>query len=398
MGIGCSDVSRFRVAADADVYADVDALIQAKRDGMGVTAFNTLQLESGINYDPDGLLFDAGLRDMYRPATHFIRDWMHTIAGDGFGNTHIAMVLHRLAVKCSVTPDQVGAFAGLCHYPSRWGKLCPHAFSPKRLREHTMVSFASTILTMVIVLHMFLEVYVPDAMASELDAFTKLHHIIGLLRTGPESAMKHTQTLTALISQHLAAFILLYGVGELKPKAHQLFHVVSGMIAVGRLLSCFVTDRKHRDVKRSALHVFRHIEHTVLVDLVNKSFQQVIEGHDLYSGFFLVNPKDVRVAGLAFRKSKSAVLLIGETCAGDLVIDEHGVAGLVIAFWQTVGQNEIYAEIDAYECINDDARFRSTARVQRLFIASNSIIDALIWYTVSPTIIRLSLPPALLYA
>ena len=135
------------------------------------------------------------------------------------------------------------------------------------------------------------------------------------------------------------------------------------------------------------------MEHTVLCDVVNKCFQQVTEGHDLYSASFLVRPRGCG----GFRQSRAAVLLISETTAGDIVVNDAGVIGMVIAFWQHPTDVSIYAEVDAYECLANDARVRSQARTHRVFFDSRTIIDACVWYTVSPTVIRVSVPPALLF-
>ena len=45
---------------------------------------------------------------------------------------------------------------------------------------------------------------------------------------------------------------------------HAFFeHAISDAIRVGKVLSCFVTERKHRATKRAALFVFRSIDNTV---------------------------------------------------------------------------------------------------------------------------------------
>ena len=84
--------------------------------------------------------------------------------------------------------------------------------------------------------------------------------------------------------------------------------------------------------------------------------------------------------------------------AKDLVITDAGVVAAIVAFWQSAGDETLYAEANAYECLNNDARFRSLERSHRVFIDTRTIIEALIWYEESPTIIKVSLPPALLYA
>ena len=79
---------------------------------------------------------------------------------------------------------------------------------------------------------------------------------------------------------------------EENAKMHRIFHIPDGALWLGKLLSCFVTERKQTMVKRAALYTFRDIEHTVLADVVNTTFQQIIGGHDLYTDAFLVTPRD----------------------------------------------------------------------------------------------------------
>ena len=190
--------------------------------------------------------------------------------------------------------------------------------------------------------------------------------------------------------------VKLYG-ENVKPKAHHLFHVVDGMEWLGKLLACFVTERKHRTVKHAALYIFRHLEHTVLVDLVNTCFQQVIDGHDLYKAVWQVRPSSVDIGGRVFLRSRSAVLMIGMTSAGDVVMTETGIVGRIVNFWQAAGEETLYAAITAYECINNDTRFRSTERSQQLVCDSGTIVDALVWVWESPAIMRVSIPRSVLY-
>lgn len=390
----CSDVTKFRLHTDADIHNIVDELarvygtIPAKRFGEMETAL-------GFNYEPHGLLLDRGLRGIYHPASHHIRDWMHTICQDGVANTHMAHCLIVLRDMCDISPERVQDFANLCHYPSKLGKLDKHAFSSKRLRKNTIVSFASTMLSMVMVFQMFLDKFVVSILPEHVAAFYLLSRIIGILRLGPEDSMEHCDTLRHLMSAHLESFIKLYG-EDLKPKMHHLFHVLDGMIWVGRLLACFVTERKHRDVKRSALCVYRHLEHTVLVDLVNKSVQQVVEGRDLYAPTLLIKPSDCVVQGFSFRFSRCAVLRCGETSAGDLVITDERVVGRVIRFWLKVGEDSPVAELEAYEAVDADFRLQSLEHPRCVFVDIQSIRESLIWFTESCVTIRVAVSPTFL--
>ena len=248
------------------------------------------------------------------------------------------------------------------------------------------------------VMYLFLENFVGGNLGEHFEAFQKLWHIVGLLRMGAEDAVQHADTLLVLISEHLRLTTKLYG-KDVKPKAHHLFHVVDGMVHLRRLLSCFVTERKHRVIKASALWVFRHIEHTVLHDVLNKSIVQILDGHDLYNEAFLAGPvKSIELASVVFRRSRKCVLRIGQVSAGDLIINDSGdVAKVLSVFQQSIGDVELLLEVDVYPSINGDIRCRATDRSCRRFFRSSSIIDVLIWYEQSPNSIRCAIPPALLY-
>ena len=81
-----------------------------------------MQLACGLHHAPLGLLSDMGLRSICRPAHQVIRDWMHTLAQDGVGNTHIACAMHAIHDMCDIVPECVTALAGMCSYPSKWGR------------------------------------------------------------------------------------------------------------------------------------------------------------------------------------------------------------------------------------------------------------------------------------
>jgi len=146
-----------------------------------------------------------------------------------------------------------------------------------------------------------------------------------------------------------------------KPKLHQLHHVVDGMEFVGKLLSCFVTERKHRETKAHALTVFRHMEQTVLKDMVHSQCEQIANGIDLYREAFLVRPSKLAVQGRTLNRAKSAVLRVGEIVAGDIVLSRGDGAGRVIGFWNLGGDSSdaIFVEAYALSHVGNDATLRT---------------------------------------
>jgi hypothetical protein len=397
----CWDTTKFDYRSNEGVYAIIDGLKVHYEDLLTKprfpkTTWEKSERDAGFNLVFEGILLDTDLRHIYKPVDHTIRDWQHTLAQDGVANTHVAALLHRLKTK-GIGIERVQTFSQLVNYPSAIGKLDQSAFGPSRMRADTIFSFSSIMVTMVSVLHFFVDIFAATIVPDEHRAFTKLHHIIGILRMGPEDAMGHVQTLRTLMSQHLEAFCELYPDVNIKPKMHHIFHIPDGMDWLGKLLSCFVTERKHKMIKRAALYIFRNLEHTVLTDVVNTTFQQVISGHDLYSETFLIMPHDCEIGGLDFRRSRAACCRIGHVAVGDLVVNVHGCVGCIVCCWQKASDNLIVLEVDAYPCLNDDVRFVSKAQASKSFFELREIVDSLIWIEESPGIIRICLPPALLY-
>ena len=394
----CWNRDKFNRRSSSDVFAIIDEL-STKKATLGKDAFKKLETAKGFNHNEYGLLQDHTLRAIYKPIEHCIRDWQHTMCQDGVANTHLFYMIRHLQQKFSIRIEDIQAFSQLCKYPSAIGKLEKSAFGRSRLRPQSssIASFSSIILTMMQVMYLFLESFVGGNLGEHFEAFQKLWHIVGLLRMGAEDAVQHADTLLVLIADHLRLITKLYG-NQSKPKAHHLFHVVDGMVHLGRLLSCFVTERKHKAIKASALWVFRHLEHTVLHDVLNKSIVQILDGHDLYKEAFLVAPvTSIELASVVFRRSRKCVLRIGLVSAGDLIINDEGDVAKVLSVFQQSIEDELLLEVDVYPSINGDTRCRARDRSHRRFFKASSIIDVLIWYEDSPNIIRCAIPPALLY-
>ena len=108
---------------------------------------------------------------IYKPVDHTIRDWQHTVAQDGVANTHVAALLHRLEEK-SIGIERVQTFSQMVNYPSGIGKLDKAAISRGRLKKDNINSFSSIMVTMVRVLHLFVDTFAATVIPDEFRAFT----------------------------------------------------------------------------------------------------------------------------------------------------------------------------------------------------------------------------------
>ncbi len=109
IGLECADRAQFVEIDDAFIWDVVDRLA-ALHGTIGDTDFKARQTSAGYTHEPEGLLQDQELRSTYGPSRHHLRDWMHTLVGDGVGNSHIGALLHTLK-RDKITTDMLRDFA-----------------------------------------------------------------------------------------------------------------------------------------------------------------------------------------------------------------------------------------------------------------------------------------------
>ena len=109
--------------------------------------------------------------------------------------------------------------------------------------------FASEVLSMIVIMGLWVELnLVPTgALPEEAKCFLLLGRIVFLLRTG-DSVRSKLPLLQQLILEHHELFTKLYP-AEAKPKVHFLLHVPEQIAKFQKNLSCFVTERKHKQSK-----------------------------------------------------------------------------------------------------------------------------------------------------
>ena len=160
------------------------------------------------------------------------------------------------------------------------------------------------------------------------------------------------------------------------------------MSTVGRLLSCFVTERKHRITNRAALYVFRNFEATVVEDFINKQVHELREG-SLFKAKVLIEPSTVEIGGYTLRTSVAAMLACGEVHRGDIVATRQHRVGRVSQFWED-GDGSIILAIVVYPPAPGVDSFLVGESLA--FVADNDIVRAVIWCERSPGLIRI-VPP-----
>ncbi len=378
VGLDCCDYGRLDYHTNESFYMMVDKLREEHAAGRDISK---LEAMLGLTYDEHGLLFDDGLRSVLKPVDNCIRDWMHTMVSGGIAGTEMALLMLQLHTV-GISLDSVRTFVNQYRLPQSLGKINLDWFSVNRIAEKgdQLKSFASEQLCMIPLLYCFLaQVVAPmNIMNEHIHCFKLLRTIIEILSLGPKLAMKHVAELRATIVDHHRLYKALYP-GYIKPKWHHLLHVPDNMNYLGVLLSCFVTERKHRTVKNAACHIFRHYEHTVLADMVNRQCEDFRIGTVLQTTL-LVNPRQVSGRGMDLMKAQVAMLPCGELHARDFVGFRGRRVGLVEDFWISEGES-VVVRVSEYQLVS--APVDSIAKVAVSpgfwFASADEIIAPLTW-------------------
>jgi hypothetical protein len=233
---------------------------------------------------------------------------------------------------------------------------------------------------------MFLEEFCKNvpALKEFSECFQTLWYIIGLLQSGQNRSVQFKDKLSELFQLHHAQFVKLYT--GLRPQMHHMHHLIEHMEWVGKLLSCFVTERKHRVIKDIALHVFRNLEHTVIHDVVNQQIEQMIHGVDIFKEMFLVSPHTINGDdGTVAQSSTQVVLPCGMVRAGDIVMFRDSSCGRVLEVWEL--QGAMFVSVDELEIVAGDVSRLAEHRSSSKFQAAEDLVEPLIKVCVPPQII-----------
>lgn len=373
------------------IYGIVDRLrgIAATSDQKTLAAAES---RFGMHFEEHGLLFDDTLRGLVRPAEHYLRDWMHTFVNGGLANVEIFHLIQALRSH-NIEVHLLQSFSLECILPKKHGKVSDSWLDKARLSNDSFSSFAAIMLTIIPIVACFLVDCVKphNIMHDHIRCFLLLHRIVGLLRMGADNAAEQVDKLAALILEHHALFEKLYPRDACKPKYHHALHLPGTYARIRKVVSCFVTERKHRTTKAAALHVFRHIEHTVLSDLVNRQCEQVLDGHSLFQRTFLVSPLTVNFFGHELQRSTEAVLECGHIHKGDVVYLKSSGIARVVCFWKPVNVQIILAQVS--DCVRvPSTEFCYTDSEQISFVDVDAICDAVIHRYRGDRIFRVILP------
>lgn len=383
--IDCADPVKFDLATDADVYEAADIVRAASRTTK--KALEAAELATGIHWNQTGIMFDPACRAIVRPCTGWLRDWMHMLCVAGVANTEVMQVCKALRVN-GVMWSMLTDFFSVWHLPKSIGTVHPEWFTGKRLghreEKDSFRGFASELLTIVPILRVFLDMAIAPMgiMGQEIASFRSLADLMQLLSLGADKAARHVDQIERTIRDHAASFKAAYP-NCIKPKWHHLFHVVDHIKSTGRLLNCFVTERKHRAAKAIANHTFRHYETTLTNDILNQMHEDFTDdAESLFIPEYLVSGQLLSLGDRYdgnITRSCSAVLLSGHVYRGDVIMTSDRTVGQIRYFLATKLNNDEFQIV----CIMSPMRRRDDGKYYppsgSVAVVSGDILAAVKW-------------------
>ena len=131
---------------------------------------------------------------------------MHCCVGDGIANSETAAVWWMLKAN-GVRENHLQDFSLKCILPREYGTVSKQWFSPTRLRNNTVASFASIVLSMTPIVYMYLQVMGFDTRWPQVfRCFELLHHMLGLFKLGAEGAIAHVDRIEQINVEHHRLF------------------------------------------------------------------------------------------------------------------------------------------------------------------------------------------------
>lgn len=366
-----------------EVYAAYDRIASA-----AVNERPQLEQCFGMKCNVHGILHDPVTRKLVKPIEHMLRDPMHVLVSNGVANVHIAHLFQKLYQfkKNGKWLQLATEFLLEFTLPHKHGKPAAEWLARGRFGKkiESFASFAGIMLSLIPIIENWLSHIIPEdhELYQHKVCFTLLSHVVGICFMGPEAAVPHLEVLKQLIPSYVSMYTRLYPDAP-TPKLHQMFHLTDHISNVQKLLSCFVTERKHRATKRAALFVFRHIDNTVIKDMINKQCEAISgESESLFSETSLVSPRIIANAHVDLYTSKEAVLSCGQVRCGDIVYLSTRAVGKVEAFFKC--QDSLVAQIDLYQYLADDRWTTSSPEVQ--FCSCADIVDCVVYSVMGESI------------
>lgn len=259
---GCPHLTAFALASDEDVYRASDIVSFAAEQSRSQSELDQVEKALGLNFVPEGILQSRQLRGHLKPCSGTRYDPMHCFLCNG---------VVALEIKCFMKVMQVEVGVGFPHlndfcrkewrFPQSRANKVSNLFTSKKISDKGKPRLqASEIIAALPVLLYFVEVIMEAAPENKRIQAAAASFVAMVQATKSYIAAKRGLGVTrhameSTTGTHLEAWNLAYGEPDSqapKPKQHYALHIGEQLESDGRILDCFVLERKHLEPKAYA--------------------------------------------------------------------------------------------------------------------------------------------------
>ena len=157
------------------------------------------------------------------------------------------------------------------------------------------------------------------AMQRPIDSLRKLYACTSKILAA-KADVSQVKGLQARQAEHVRAFVLAYGEESVRPKLHYALHVPAQAARWGRVLDCFVGERKHRRFKSEYGPRLRHVAQLPRSALLHQLQAELdtISFEEQWTGRLLGNPTQCPLRAESLGLPSSATFALG--------VEYHAVA------------------------------------------------------------------------
>ena len=260
VSITCTKKDDIVLKCDADVWTDCDYLAAAHPGQRAEIATCV-----GINYHPDGILFDIELRRSFKPSKSHRYDPLHVIFSNGILASEIMLFFKEAKKNAGVTFANLRDYAERERWQSAQNRYTPQkVFSAAREKssDASLKAGASEIIAVYLVLRQWALAMLGhiSALRPYLKSLLLLLDVVDLVLKGATTRLRATDVddiasrLDIAAFAYLEAFAAAHGRDEMKHKHHELVHLADQLRRDKRLLWCFTHERKHIVAKSVMQH------------------------------------------------------------------------------------------------------------------------------------------------
>lgn len=252
------DFSRFVLHSDAS-FKEAFQTLSLQHGTLTGAAWNRLEQSLGLNYNTLGLLASNTLGPELNPISGTMFDWMHVYCVAGIMNVECGLLLHVLSSQAGISHRQIHDFMQTLNWPAHaGGKGCTGKDVFRKRASATaneiLKCSASEMLCIYSPLRYFLVTLRPPAnslLEKAIQSYFCVARVLDLLTELPKGLTTPLQ-LKEAIEAHMVCFLRAYEPDWIHPKHHFAMHLHRSFEEHSLLVSCWVHERKHKEIKKFA--------------------------------------------------------------------------------------------------------------------------------------------------